>query len=788
MVVSIYIGDDKLDLFGDENIEVQSSVSDIEDITLNTTDFTKTFTVPASNDNNITFVHYYDADIDNSFDARIKVDGRIELDGMLFRKGKFRLSKVSVKKGLPSSYTINFWGNLLTISDAVQKDELKDLDLTAFDHEYNSDNVKLGLTSSLFSGDVIYNLFVKKQLFYNSDVNDTTITDTLINIGWGNGSGDNGVTWNDLRPSIRLIKIIEAIEADYDITFTRDFFGRTEFNNLFMWMNSEKKSEIDGTEITVDFDGGSTTNVNLTTNIGTFDTENSPRRWWRLYQKIIPSVGFENVEYTIKYFRDDDESGSEVEEIAQITKSGTFEWLNNLHAQGAETIYKVFYTVSSNQEFKFTTSLFQQRKNFFGNDGNFTTTSSEQTITSDFEVENNLPKLKIIDFLRGIFKMFKLVVIPLPDGTTFVNTLKSYYAQGGIFNITKHVDFEEYDVNRGKILNEINFLFEEPKTILNVVFKENFDIAYGDQETKLADEDGTILDGETLEFKLPFEQILYERLNDIEDAVLTNIQYGAIINDNLEPVNPKTHIFYNINQSIGTKTIGFIDDNGVKTQLSGNINTPSHTIGLETSNFSTIFDSEFSTWNGQRINNTLYTNYHEDYVLSIFNIKRRSFKYNAILPLSILLKLELNDVLQIKDNYFRIDNFKTNLVTGKVELNLINSFDNTIDGFSATPTDFFAEGESQQLSTYVTNLGNFSFNKVDTGDGIGWVAVTNDTNNVFFDLDQNTDGFLRSIVIDLTNLLTLQVIRINITQEGALVTFDSTDVTFDNTLITWDNA
>ncbi len=778
MVVSIFIENNKLDLFPDENIEVNSSVSDIEDITKNTTDFTKTFTVPASNDNNKTFVHYYDADIDNSFDARIKVDGRIELDGMLFRKGKFRLSKVSVKKGLPSAYTINFWGNLLTISDAVQKDELKDLDLTSLDHTYNSDNVKSGLTGSLFSGNIVYNLFVKKQLYYSSDSSDTEINDTFVNIGWGNGSGDNGVLFSDLRPSIKLIKIIEAIEADYDITFSRDFFGRVEFTNLFMWLNSNKDTEIGGTEQIIDWDGGNSIYIDNFTNKGTYPSPNNFGDTWDFRCSIVPASGYEAIPYTVKFYVNDNVAQENRFEGGGKTQSTFFS------AREDSSPNVAYWTVTADEEFRYTASV-DQETDFIQN---ITTTASINTLEPTVTISLNVPKLKIIDFLRGIFKMFKLVVIPLQDGTTYVNTLKSYYAEGGIYNITKHVDFEEYDVDRGKILNEINFLFEEPKTILNVVFKENFDIAYGDQETKLADEDGTILDGETLEFKLPFEQIMYERLNDINDNTQTNIQYGAIINDELKPVNPKAHIFYNINQAIGVKTIGFIDDTNTKIRLSGNINIPSHTIGLDVSNFSTIFDSEFSTWNGQRINNTLYTNYHEDYILSLFNIKRRSFKYNAILPLDVLLNLELNDVLQIKDNYFRIDYFKTNLVTGKVELNLINSFDNTIGGFSASPTEFFVSGASQQLSTYVTNLGNFSFNKVDTGDGIGWVAVTNDTNNVFFDLDQNVDGITRQMFIDLTSLATLQVIRIFIKQQGAGVTFDSTVVTFDSTLITWDNV
>ena len=96
MITSLYIGEEQLDLYADENIEINSSVTDIEDIEKNTTEFTKDFTVPASNKNNRLFKHYYNADIDNTFDARIKVDGGILLNGFVYKLGKYRLSKAAI--------------------------------------------------------------------------------------------------------------------------------------------------------------------------------------------------------------------------------------------------------------------------------------------------------------------------------------------------------------------------------------------------------------------------------------------------------------------------------------------------------------------------------------------------------------------------------------------------------------------------------------------------------------------------------------------------------------------
>jgi hypothetical protein len=742
MRVDIYIGSDKVDLFADEAIELVSSVADIEDITKNTTDYTKTFTVPSSRSNDILFKHWYNANVNNSFDARVKIDGRIELDGMLFRLGKFRLTKVAVKKGLPSSYTINFWGNLISLKDVLGKDELSDLDLSAYDHDYDSSTVENGLVNSLSGGDLIYNLFAKKQYYYNSDVSDTAEN----NIAWSSG-GSNGVIWNDLTPSLRLIKIIEAIEAkaEYNITFSRDFFGRTEFNDLFMWLNNSKDIGIGGDSQLVDFDGGDDTYMNLSTNIGAYPVQTR----WTLECTVIPVAGYESVDYTLITFRDDTEFASN---DFTDTSTATSRFIT------ADSLY---YHIKSDVEFKYTVSL--KQKILLG--ASVTTTATENTKESTFVTSENIPKIKIIDFLKGLFKMFKLVVVSQNDGSLYVNTFNDYYAAGQVYDVTKYIDNDNYDVSRGKILNEINYLYSEPQTILNKVFEENTRVAYGDAEIQLADENGTPLDGDTLEFTLPFEQILYERLTDQNDTELTNIQYGAIIDDNLSPVNPKPVIFYNIYQSIGSKSIGFIDELGVKSSLSVNINTPSHTIGFESSNFSTVFDREFSTWGGERINNTLYTNYHEAYILSIFDVRKRSFNYKAKnLPLRIMLDLELNDLLKIRDTFYRIDKFTSNLLTGEVSLNLVNSFTDTINSFEATPSSFFIDYTEQQVSSYITNLGNFISNKVDLGSGVDWVTVSNVGNNVYFDVDLSELETGRDITIEFTNTDTLQETEVYISQ------------------------
>lgn len=666
MIVSLYIENEKLDLFNDETIEVNSSVADVNDITKNKTDFTKNFSVPASEINNRIFKHYYDASLDNGFDARTKVSGRIEIDGFVYRYGKFSLLGAKVKQGKPSSYNIIFYGNLVSLPELLKDDELSSLDLSAYNHEYNSDNVKDGLESSLFSGAIVYPLFAKKQYFYNSNSSDHTDNDSLSNIAHHSGHSSNihGVRWSDLRPSISLLPIIEAIETKYGITFSRDFFGRTEFTNLYLWLNNTTQNNLGGGTEIIDWDSGNTTYINLSTNIATISKIST--QITTIIIQITPEVGFENTDYTILIYRNGDL-------VLESSQSG-YKQVNFNKTEGGTNEYS-FYIRSENT-FSYQALAYIRKE---VSETLKTTFASVNTVASNVDISLIAPKIKVIDFLKGLFNMFKLVVIQ--DNNTepiYVNTLKDYYSEGKLYDVTQYISTSEYDVERGKLLNEILYKFQEPTTILNKEFKLNVGQGYGDEELKLEDEDGKPLEGEKQDYSVPFEQIVYERLNDVNDGSETNIMYGAIVDEKVDPANPKPHLHYVVNNSIGPKTISFIDDTNSEVELTGNINLPSHTLGFDAPEFSTVFGKELNEYTKEIIENTLYSNYHSEYITSIFNFKRRNFKFEAKLPLYILLKLKLNDVLKIKEDYYRINSFTYNLMTGKTKFDLINSFDNTI--------------------------------------------------------------------------------------------------------------
>jgi len=254
--------------------------------------------------------------------------------------------------------------------------------------------------------------------------------------------------------------------------------------------------------------------------------------------------------------------------------------------------------------------------------------------------------------------------------------------------------------------------------------------------------------------------------------------YGAVIDEEGEGVNIKPHLFYSVNQNVGSNRIGWFDTaTSVIDYGSGNINTASHSIDFDTKDYVISYASEFSNWDGQLMPNTLYANYYQDFINAIFNIKRRNWIFKCNLPLSIVLALRLNDIIQIKERYYRISKFDLNLTTKESTLDLINSFDNTVNPFTAGQTIYIIDSNARVINKYVTGTDDFTVDKNDAGDGIDWVNITIVDRQIFIAVDENSSTNSRAIDLLIENTAKTKQIDVSITQtEGApSFRFDSSD-------------
>ena len=743
-MVNLFINGELLDQYKDESVDIVSSVLDVSDITKNTGDYSKSFTVPASKNNNRIFKHWYNASIDNGFDARSKVEGSIDIDGVPFKLGTFRLNKCNIVKGRLESYTINFFGNLPNITDTIGEDMLSDLAFPTLDHDWTSTSVIAGLQGALSGGDLAYTLMANKRYFYNSHSGAPDINDTTINIASAaSTSHATGVVWSDLRPSVRLSKIIEAIELRYNavtyenpIVFSRDFFGTTEFAEQYLWLKADDRVAIGGGEEIVDFTAGSGTYINLGTNIGTFVTirTGASRQRFNISNIITPASGYENVSYTFIVRNAD--TGQDVyawDSEQWANGDGVVSIVTSLSSPSGTTNFNFTWHVKSNAKIEFTASVGVVKIIAAGSVASDVSTGT-QTLVNKVIIGDEMPELKIVDFLKGIFNMFKLVAIPKDAGSIYINTLDSYYSQGKRYDATKYIDFAKFDVDRGELLKRISFEFEEPSTIMNMEFKKQAADGQGYGASLVNVYESTtpkkLIDGDTLEVKLPFEQIYFERLIDQNNTVAvtepnTNIQTGVILDDNLNQVVPKAVLHYVTRQNISSTPIRFVNDLGVDVVLNAELNSPIHHFGVENPMYSNIFEAEASNFTGESLVNNLYSIHYKDYVTAIFELKRRTFKYVANLPIQIVTRLDLNDVIAINGIDYRINKYSYNLLNGLTKLELINGFDTTLKNRVYIPSTITVGQLFENLVFNVEGIAtDYVITKIDTGDGTTWVSTS----------------------------------------------------------------
>src|SRR5210317_2073660 len=250
--LQVYISGERVDLFQDESVSITQTIKNVKDIDKVFTPFTRDFSLPASATNNRIFKHYYNYDIVGGFDARVRVESRLEINYLPFKEGKLKLNGVDLKDGRPYAYRVSFFGNTIDLKDIVGEDKLSDLSQLDVDLAYDAATVKTQLITPVTSTTkyAIPLVTATQRLYYNTEA--AQKYQDSGNLVYS-ASTRQGVRFNELKYAVRLDEIISAIENEYSITFASDsFFKNTSYysdiNNLYMWCHRKKgKIEIDST-------------------------------------------------------------------------------------------------------------------------------------------------------------------------------------------------------------------------------------------------------------------------------------------------------------------------------------------------------------------------------------------------------------------------------------------------------------------------------------------------------------------------------------------------------------
>jgi hypothetical protein len=705
----------RLELFADESISVTSSIQNFRDLGKIFTDYSKAFTIPASDHNNKILYHWYNSEVGatvvdlplnltDAFDHRITYFGYIEIDTIPFRFGKWSLKGSKKTDNKIESYSINFTGNLVQLKERFKDDKLNSLAyfedgvrISYYDelnHLYNLANVQARVTDDSY--DILYPLIgTKRKLFLTSGA---TAADNISTTA-------GKLMYNEIFPAIRVTKVLEYIQGAYGITFTGAFIESLTFSRLFLYLKNQDAFTIKPEQLRIDFTskdanteivrtfpippqtsfitnvtGAGFNELDLTTDALTWNnafipTLYDPPAWYVVGQGW--NLITRNLALTI--------TTASVNPYDVFVYRNGILWLSRLNLVGTQTLNIIFngngqlsndvYTffVSSVLGITFTSTLTRSTAVYIYQNGSalnryaetqiLEATSASQTTVSNIDIKSFVPDINVVSFVEGLIKMFNLMVIPTSDTSFNLQPLPNYYLDGQNIDITEYVNTESIEINPPQLFKRIAFKYENSINALNEIYRGLFNKEYGD----LNFENQNSAFAETYEVSLPFENFMFDRETGTDFITATIFD-----KDNNAYVPKPSLIYCNAEQSI-SPAIKIAD-----TSTTNNISTYvrfSNELELAGSDLSYVqslnWGAEISSWFLDTNFNGLYDSFYSGYIENLFNQRTRILKLKAMLPTSLICSIRLKDKLIISNKRYIINTMTPELTTGETSFELI---------------------------------------------------------------------------------------------------------------------
>jgi hypothetical protein len=707
--VDIYVNGFRLDIFDDEEISINLSVQNVQDISKVFTDFTQGFTIPASPRNNEILQHYYNANITeslittevggspvwnsigitwntfnttwnsgatttstvNTFDGRLRQEARIEINSLPFRTGVIEVEGVQLKGTEPYAYTLTFYGDVVTLTDLFGEDYLYDVDFSAYNHQYTDTAVLDRLTTDDDTG-LFYPLCspVKNWFYQSAGSAGADNVNNIAHKAGGGSQGNRGIRYTELKPALKVTNILTAIGAKYGITFTGAFLSATPFVDLSLWLHRFEGYLFSGGNdiayqlINMNRNTGSGSQFSLTTD--TWTVVDSKQYDLQITMANVSAA------YELAVFRNGVFDFSVL--VAAHAASSVTTTMASLSFAAGDTV-QLFIRPQSN------TSMTYQCTDYSGIDSDTASVSFsvDQTLSATYSflvvVSDLMPEIKVTEFLAGILKMYNMVIVPTTSTSFLLQPLEDWYAAGTDQNYQTYLDITEYAVNRPPLYREIEFKYQETQAILGFQYLQTNNIGFGDLNNIFT------FDGEQFLIEVPFECPLFERLTDQHTNTLTNVLvYKSITSETNEdgifnPYLGAPILFYGYfdNYNLTANPIAFVNADGSHEEVTvvWYANTSNRYSSAAASNTIT-FGADIDPFHLRSVNQSLYNNEWSNYITDLYAKARRVYNVEAVLPIGKIITLNLQNAIIWNNTKYIINNVNLNMTTGKASFELLN--------------------------------------------------------------------------------------------------------------------
>lgn len=701
--VQVFIEGQRVELFDDEQISINSTIQNIQDLSKTFTDFTQSFSCPASPSNNKLFSHFYNSDVSlyngNFINPNIRRFATIEIDNTFFRRGTIALEKANIEKNEPYSYTITFYGDLVNLKDTLGELKLIDLDWTALSFSYNFTNVTDRISNGAIDYDVRFPLIASERYY---QYNNATTPNENIDTPTG------AIEYTTLFPAVKVAAIFNVIESFFGITFQGGFLQDDRFKKAFLLFKNTvatnystpplkalfvsvlrapfgptigppfpcefdfsglstngAKITFDGSNITtpplnhtidleyIEYDFNSnTTDVGVHVVSCVIQNMSAPAIVYVDVYRGITGTNQESLFTTVEYT-------SAFNTVPNFGQGANLYVENNENNPGINT--RLRFELRSSAPVSFT---YEIRYSF--NDITNTPLDTELVIfslpvtTADgYDLAQFAPDMTVQKLFSNVLSLFNLTCYGVSQNVYEIQTVEEWYNEGQIFDITRFTDTDNIDIKRIKLFNTINYKYQQSESLTNRQFSNLFMREYGNLSQSFD------FDGGAYDIEVEFENIQFSKFETVP------LQVAYCLNENLEGYIPKPIMLYENEQS----AVNFYVKDGINTpvQLTSVVNF-GQDMNVLTTPFSLNWGTENSTFTLQPNENGLYNTYYSGYIGNLYNPKNREYTVKAVLPLEILTQFKLNDRFIIRDRRYIPNNVKINLTTGEATLVLVQDF------------------------------------------------------------------------------------------------------------------
>lgn len=674
MNVTLTIAGQKADLYADEEITLTRKLKDLSDLQKTLTDFSRPFTLPATDTNNSIFTHFYNLAINDPFPVHEKVEATLTINGLDVFVGVLELTSVTLKNLAPDNYSVTFYGRNKQLSTLWGEDTLRDIDYN-LDHTLTNANVKSSWSGGLRSGNVVYPVIdygVREDgpFKYNNAANFPT-----QNIARGSGA----ITATELRPAIKFDLLLEKCFTHIGKTLSIDT-GISDPNLFVLGMNSAGALMLDQdpTFSATKNSFSSSGSVLSKVKINAYNSKTDPSSLFSLSAgEYSPNaVG----QYTFKLRI---ETPSTQRCIIRLRTASTpivaqffGGTLSGTQREFTVTINSGYYAPDLYVEFTFQANAFGDTTYSFTSGAiTFSCVAGPQTpFDPDVFIEEAMPDIKISKFIGGVLGMFNAVLLSEDGNNYTMQNVTEYFDDGASRDYTDKIHTQTLVIEKKEIPSRVVLKHQEVDDVANNEFEAILRRRFGEL---VYDNSGKYdFTSEEKVVESPFTifppTFLQESDANGKQIGLTDLELPSFLDASGQAIEVPLSLWYFTNYGSVNDSWYFDEGSGTsnpQAQTSFPFFRPFSQNPSSTSSYSLGYSYE-TDYNDVVATNTLFEEQWKHHLDSLYNEKMRRLMVTAVLEASDWLDLKMNDTILIAGRSYKIESISYNLATKFAKINL----------------------------------------------------------------------------------------------------------------------